>query len=118
GGVACGPGQDVGDVGAGVVVGEDRLLEVAGRAAGDQQAGSGGDGVGRVHDVPAVAVELPGRGQELHRAEGAGAGRPVVLAVAAFNFADGGQDGPRDAVLGPGFLEVGEVVSGDGGGGA
>ena len=101
-----------------MVVGEDRLLEVAGRAVGDQEPGGGGDGVGRVHDVPAVAVQRPGRRLELHGAEGAGAGRPVVLAEAAFDFADGGQDGPRDAVLGAGFLEVGEVVRGDGGGGA
>jgi len=33
-------------------------------------------------------------------------------------LADGGQDGPRDAVLGAGFLEVGEVARGDGVGGA
>ena len=51
GGVAGGLVQDVGDVGRGVVVGEDRLLEVAGRAVRDEEAGGGGDGVGRVHDV-------------------------------------------------------------------
>ena len=101
-----------------MVVGEDRLLEVAGRAVGDEEAGGGGDGVAGVHDVPAVSVQRPGRRLELHRAERAGAGWPVVLAVAAFDFADGGQDGPRDAVLGSRFLEVGEVVRRDGGGGA
>ena len=103
--------------GAGVVVGEDRLLEVAGRAVGEQQAGGGRDGVGGVADVAAVAVDLPGRGQELHRAEGAGAGRPVVGAVAAFDGADAGQHGPRDSVGGAGFLIGGEVARGDGGGG-
>jgi hypothetical protein len=117
-GVAGGPGQDELDVGLGVVVGEDGLLEVAGRAVRDQKPGSGGDGVGRVHDVPAVAVQRPGRRLELHRAEGAGAGRPVVLAVAAFHLPDGGQDGPRDAVLGSGCSEVGEVVRRNGGRGA
>src|SRR6185437_3767063 len=113
GGGAGGLVQNLGDVPAGVVVGKERLLEVAGRAVGDQEPGGGGDGVVGVHDVPAVAVGRPGRGLELHGAERAGAGRPVVLAVAAFDLADGGQDGPRDAVPGARGFEVGEVVRGD-----
>jgi hypothetical protein len=117
-GVAGGPGQDVGDVLGGVVVGEDRLLKVAGGAVGGQQAGGGGDGVGGVHDVAAVTVGRPGGGQELHRAEGSGAGWAVVGAVAAFDGADAGQDAPRDAVLRASFLVVGEVGGGNGGSGA
>src|SRR5205814_3224275 len=99
------------------VVGEDGPLEVAGRAVCDEEAGGGGDGVGRVHDVPAVAVQRPGRRLELHGAEGTCTGRPVVLAEVAFHLPDGGQAGPRDAVPGSCRLEVGEVTLGDGGGG-
>ena len=146
-GVPGGPVQDLGDVVAGVVVGEDRGLHGGGGAVGLEEAGGGGDGVAGVvdiHEAVVVAVDavpagvlgggvnwcaapgVPGcaADAELHRpgrAEGAGArvhaGRGG-LAVAAFDGADPGQHRPRDAVLGPGFLVVGEVGRGDGRGGA
>ena len=142
GGVAGRPAQDVGDVPAGVVVGEQCRLDVAGGAVGFEECGGGGDGVAGVVDVGdpvVVAVDavpagplgcrvdggaapgVPGQAAdaELHRPGRPGGVRAgmhsgrVRAALVGFGFADAGQDGPGDAVLGSGFLVVGEVGGGD-----
>src|SRR5207245_8898317 len=55
------------------------------------------DRVVRAHDV-AGAVDPPGRGQELHRSQGAGAGGPVDAAEVRLDVVDGREVGPVDAV--------------------
>src|SRR5207247_11372223 len=88
----------VGPVGAGkeldrvdVVVVEvvvpDRRSHVIGGAVVDEVAGRGKDGGVGIHDVAAIAVVLPGGGQELHGAHGFRRGRPVDASAVAL---DGG----------------------------
>ena len=95
---------------AGVVVGEDRLREVLGRAGRVQIAGGGEDRVDRVvriGDPVAVGVDapfLPRRGQELHPADGAGRGHRQVAPVVGLDLVDRRQHLPRHVVLDPGRL--------------
>src|SRR6266567_5308763 len=49
------------------VVVQDRVGHVGRRAVVDQQAGGSENRVVRVHDVAALAIFLPGSGDELHR---------------------------------------------------
>ena len=98
------------DVPVGVVVGEDRaphVLLVAGRV---QVAGRGEDRVDRVVGILAPVlvavgpVHLPGRGHELHPADGAGGGHVQVAAVVGLDLVDRRQDLPADPVLDAGGL--------------
>ena len=98
------------DVPVGVVVGEDRLAHVAGRAGRLEVAGAGEDRVDRVVRVLLAvlvgvdAVGLPGRRHELHPAERAGARDVQVAAVVGLDLVDRGQVLPADAVLDAGGL--------------
>ncbi len=98
------------DVPPGVVVGEDRLAQVLRGAGRAQVAGGGEDRVGRVVRVlEAVlvgvdAVELPGRGHELHPADRAGRADVEVAPVVGLDLVDRGEDLPAHAVLDAGGL--------------
>ena len=98
------------DVPVGVVVGEDRAVEVGVGAGGAQVAGGGEDRVDRVERVLlAVAVGVdavggPRGGHELHPAERAGGGDVQVAAVVGLDLVDRGQDLPAHAVLDAGGL--------------
>ena len=90
----------------GMVVGEDRLVEVV-VAAGQLQVMGGGadrvDGVVRVFLAVAVGVEpelFPARGEELHPADRAGAGDVGVGAEGGLDFVDRGEHLPGDPVFG------------------
>ena len=97
-GVAAGVGEHLGDVPVGVVVGEDRAVGVGRHAGGGEVAGGGEDrvfGVVGVGDPVAVGVDpvfLPGRGHELHPADGAGGGEAEVGAEGGLDLVDPGQD--------------------------
>ena len=90
----------------GVVVGEDRVVEVALAPGRLQVAGGGADRVHRVVGVLApVAVGVdpvggPGRGDELHPAHRPGAGDVEVGAEGGLDLVDRGQHLPGDVVLG------------------
>src|SRR5262249_24262521 len=90
----------------GVVVGEDRVVEVLGAAGDLQVVGGGADRVDRVVGVLApvpVGVEpvgFPARGQELHPPDRAGAGDVEAGPAPGLDFVDRGQDLPGDPVFG------------------
>ena len=104
--VLLGVEEDLVDVPVGVVVGEDRGAQVLGAAGGLEVAGGGADRVDRVVGILAAvavgvdAVGLPGRGHELHPAEGAGGGDVEVGAERGLDAVDRGEHLPRDPVLG------------------
>ncbi len=108
--VGAGVEEHLVDVPVGVVVGEDRVVEVLGAAGGAQVAGRGADRVDRVVGVLAPVgvgvdpVGLPGRGDELHPADGAGVGDVEVGAEGGLDLVDRGEDLPGDPVLGPAGL--------------
>ena len=90
----------------GVVVGEDRVVEVLVRARRLQVVGGGADRVDRVVGVLAAVavgvdpVHLPARGDELHPAHRPGAGDVEVGAEGGLDFVDRGEHLPGDPVLG------------------
>ena len=98
------------DVPVGVVVGEDRAADVGVGAGGAQVARGGEDRVDRVVrvlDAVAVgvdAVQPPGRGQELHPADGARGAHVEVAAVVGLDLVDRREDLPAHAVLDAGGL--------------
>ena len=98
----------------GVVIGVDRVLKVRGGAGRVQVAGSGEDRVDRVVRVGVAgvggvdAVALPGRGQELHPADGTCAGDRQVPPVVGLDLIDRRQHRPRNVVLDPRRLVDGE----------
>ena len=104
--VGAGVEQHLLGVPVGVVVGEDRVVEIVGAAGDLEVAGRGADRVDRVVGVFATvavgvdAVHFPARGQELHPADGAGAGDVEVGAEAGLDFVDRGQHLPGDPVFG------------------
>ena len=104
--VGAGVEQHLLHVPVGVVVGEDRVVEVLVAAGGLQVAGRGADRVDRVVGVFAPvavgvdAVHFPARRQELHPADGAGAGDVEVGAEPGLDFVDRGQHLPGDPVFG------------------
>ena len=95
--VAARVGQHLGDVPVGVVVGEDRVVGVGGHPGRAQVAGGGEDRVfgvvGVLHPVPVGvdSVGFPGRGHELHPADGAGGGDVEVGAEGGLDLVDPGQ---------------------------
>jgi hypothetical protein len=98
------------DVPPRVVVGEDRLAEVALRPGGLQVPGRGEDGVGGVVRVLAAvpvgvhAVGAPGGRHELHPALRPGGRDREVAPVVGLDLVDRRQHLPRHAVLDPGGL--------------
>ena len=98
------------DVPVGVVVGPDRGAHVVLVVGCLEVLGSGEDRVHRVVGVLAPvlvgvdAVGRPGRGHELHPAEGAGARDVQVASVVGLDLVDRGQDLPANAVLDSGRL--------------
>ena len=104
--VGAGVGEDLLRVPVGVVVGEDRAVEVL-LAAGDLEVvGGGADRVDRVVGVLATVpvgvqtVGFPARREELHPADGAGAGDVEVGPEAGLDFVDRREDLPGDPVFG------------------
>ena len=93
------------DVFLGVVVGEDRRVQVGRGAGGAQVAGGGEDRVDGVVGVGVAGVERvdavldPGGRHELHPADGAGRRDRLVGAVVGLDFVDRREDLPRHAVL-------------------
>ena len=106
----AGAHQDRLDVPVGVVVGEDRAVEVLVGPGGAQVARGREDRVDRVERVLLAvavgvdAVHVPRRGHELHPAQRAGGGDVQVAAVVGLDLVDRGQDLPADAVLDAGRL--------------
>ena len=106
----AGAHQDRLDVPVGVVVGEDRAVEVLVGPGGAQVARGREDRVDRVERVLLAvavgvdAVHVPRRGHELHPAQRAGGGDVQVAAVVRLDLVDRGQDLPADAVLDAGRL--------------
>ena len=104
--VGAGVEQNLLGVPVGVVVGEDRVVEIVGAAGDLQVPGGGADRVDRVVGVFAPvavgvdAVRFPARRQELHPADGAGAGDVEVGAEGGLDFVDRGQHLPGDSVFG------------------
>ena len=98
--------QHLVDVPVGVVVSEDRGAEVLIATGRLQVASRGADRVDRVVGVLAAvvvgvdAVGLPGGGQELHPAEGAGGRDVEVGPERGLDPVDRGEHLPRDPVLG------------------
>ncbi len=97
-----------------VVVGEDRPWQALARAGRVQVASGREDRIGRVEGVldprpgGIHAPLLPFDGQELHPAQGAGAGHRQVAPVVGLDLVYRGQDLPRHLVLRAGRLVDGQ----------
>src|SRR5581483_9704674 len=108
--VEVGEREHLVDVPVGVVVGEDRAVQVAGGACGSEVARGGEDRVARgprIGDAVPVRVQPPAhprRGHELHPADGACRARAHVPAEVRLDLVDGREHLPGHAVLGAGLL--------------
>ena len=104
--VGAGVGEDLLRVPVGVVVGEDRAVEVLLAARDLEVVGGGADRVDRVVGVLATVavgvepVRFPARREELHPADRAGAGDVEVGAEAGLDFVDRREHLPGDPVFG------------------